>query len=235
MIADDRHVIIGSANINDRSMMGSRDSELAFVIKDEKPITVRMNNQQFPHASKFAHTLRLRLFHEHLGIPFPHDLRDVHDPQMDPTSKDFASEPHLLDPVSNECWSLWMDRLDINTKVLRYVFHCIPDDTVKTWKDYKEFLKTRGGEHEEKIEQHMHELAKEQGVPLTLSLPDVDRTRISEHTTESDEIQTKEEEKLAIEILEENVKGHAVRFPVHFLEEEDLSSLFRGLHKLAPR
>jgi phospholipase D1/2 len=35
MIVDDRHVIIGSANINDRSMNGTRDSELAVYIKDQ--------------------------------------------------------------------------------------------------------------------------------------------------------------------------------------------------------
>ena len=29
MIVDDKRTIIGSANINDRSMLGSRDSELA--------------------------------------------------------------------------------------------------------------------------------------------------------------------------------------------------------------
>ena len=36
MIVDDRFVIIGSANINDRSLLGNRDSELAvkfFIIK----------------------------------------------------------------------------------------------------------------------------------------------------------------------------------------------------------
>lgn len=34
MIVDDRKVIIGSANINDRSMLGTRDSELAVLIED---------------------------------------------------------------------------------------------------------------------------------------------------------------------------------------------------------
>lgn len=29
MIVDDKYVIIGSANINDRSMKGNRDSEIA--------------------------------------------------------------------------------------------------------------------------------------------------------------------------------------------------------------
>ncbi len=31
MIVDDRYMIIGSANINDRSLLGSRDSELAMI------------------------------------------------------------------------------------------------------------------------------------------------------------------------------------------------------------
>ena len=35
MIVDDKIALIGSANINDRSMMGSRDSELAIVIEDQ--------------------------------------------------------------------------------------------------------------------------------------------------------------------------------------------------------
>lgn len=34
MIVDDKYVIIGSANINDRSMEGDGDSEIACVIKD---------------------------------------------------------------------------------------------------------------------------------------------------------------------------------------------------------
>ncbi len=29
MIVDDKHAIIGSANINDRSLLGDRDSEIA--------------------------------------------------------------------------------------------------------------------------------------------------------------------------------------------------------------
>lgn len=34
MIVDDKHMIIGSANINDRSLLGERDSELAMIIND---------------------------------------------------------------------------------------------------------------------------------------------------------------------------------------------------------
>jgi len=34
IIIDDRIAVIGSANINDRSLMGDRDSELAIVLED---------------------------------------------------------------------------------------------------------------------------------------------------------------------------------------------------------
>jgi len=33
MLVDDRVVVIGSANLNDRSMMGDRDSEIGIVIE----------------------------------------------------------------------------------------------------------------------------------------------------------------------------------------------------------
>ena len=32
MIVDDKHIIIGSANINDRSFLGSRDHEIGSLI-----------------------------------------------------------------------------------------------------------------------------------------------------------------------------------------------------------
>lgn len=34
MIVDDKRMIVGSANINDRSLLGTRDSELALLIED---------------------------------------------------------------------------------------------------------------------------------------------------------------------------------------------------------
>ena len=35
MIVDDQKVIIGSANINDRSLLGDRDSEIAIIVQDQ--------------------------------------------------------------------------------------------------------------------------------------------------------------------------------------------------------
>lgn len=36
MIVDDKRCIIGSANINDRSLLGTRDSELACIIEENQ-------------------------------------------------------------------------------------------------------------------------------------------------------------------------------------------------------
>lgn len=44
MIVDDRQVIIGSANINDRSMRGSRDSELCLFVEGKALIRMMAGN-----------------------------------------------------------------------------------------------------------------------------------------------------------------------------------------------
>ncbi|KAF8947011.1 hypothetical protein BGZ47_010541 [Haplosporangium gracile] len=67
MIVDDRIVICGSANINDRSQVGFRDSEIAIIIEDTDMIPSRMNGEPY-QAGKLAHTLRTDLFKEHLGL-----------------------------------------------------------------------------------------------------------------------------------------------------------------------
>ncbi|KAG9009262.1 Phospholipase D1 [Tulasnella sp. JGI-2019a] len=67
MIVDDRLAIIGSANINERSMRGDRDSELACVIRDTDMIDGRMGGQPFK-VGRFAHSMRVRLMREHVGV-----------------------------------------------------------------------------------------------------------------------------------------------------------------------
>ena len=67
MVVDDRSVIIGSANINERSMLGSRDSEVAAVVTDTRMIPSFMGGEPYD-VGEFAHTLRKRLMREHLGV-----------------------------------------------------------------------------------------------------------------------------------------------------------------------
>jgi len=78
MIVDDRLVIIGSANLNNRSMFGDRDSEMAMIITGGDRIATRMAGKPWT-ATVFAHTLRRNLWEEHVGITHtcPHYARDA--------------------------------------------------------------------------------------------------------------------------------------------------------------
>lgn len=67
MIVDDIVAIIGSANINERSMRGTRDSEVASIIRDTELIDSQMGGKKVK-VGKFPHTLRMRLMREHVGI-----------------------------------------------------------------------------------------------------------------------------------------------------------------------
>lgn len=69
MIIDDSKLIMGSANINDRSLLGNRDSEIAVFIEGPR-------NKQVTTAGVTSvimvndtiHDFRKRLFEEHFGV-----------------------------------------------------------------------------------------------------------------------------------------------------------------------
>lgn len=67
MIVDDRIVLCGSANINERSQLGDRDSELLAVVRDTDMIDGTMAGKPFK-VGRYAHTLRMRLMREHAGV-----------------------------------------------------------------------------------------------------------------------------------------------------------------------
>ncbi|KAI9798837.1 MAG: hypothetical protein M1825_004960 [Sarcosagium campestre] len=67
MVVDDRIAIIGSANINERSMLGVRDSECAAIVRDTDMLWSTMNGEPYL-VGRFPHTLRVRLMREHLGL-----------------------------------------------------------------------------------------------------------------------------------------------------------------------
>ena len=61
MIVDDRKFIIGSANINDRSMLGTRDSEIAIVWEDLKIAQSMMSGKRFI-VGETPHNFRVDIF-----------------------------------------------------------------------------------------------------------------------------------------------------------------------------
>lgn len=121
MIIDDEKVLIGSANINDRSMLGSRDSEVGVVIEDTEKTITEMNGKIF-RASKFAYTLRLRIWGEILGI-----------------SNDNINM--LDDPLSDDLYYFMISRAKSNTSIYKEIFNVIPDDDVKDFNDIETLKK----------------------------------------------------------------------------------------------
>ncbi|KKY21562.1 putative phospholipase d1 [Phaeomoniella chlamydospora] len=87
MVVDDRVAIIGSANINERSMLGSRDSECAAIVRDTDMIWSRMDGKKYL-VGRFPHTLRMRLMREHLGL----DVDEIM--EQTPPSKEPALDTH---------------------------------------------------------------------------------------------------------------------------------------------
>jgi phospholipase D1/2 len=74
LLVDDRVALIGSANINERSQLGNRDSEVAAVVRDTDTVDTTMNGEPYK-AGNFCHTLRMRLMREHLGVDV--DILDI--------------------------------------------------------------------------------------------------------------------------------------------------------------
>ncbi|CAF4238897.1 unnamed protein product, partial [Adineta steineri] len=83
MIIDDRMAICGSANINDRSLRGHRDSEVGMIINDRDEEDGVFNGQRV-RVGKFCASWRKRLFSMLLGIQFenPQNI-DLSDPVSD--------------------------------------------------------------------------------------------------------------------------------------------------------
>lgn len=111
MIVDDRAVIIGSANINERSMRGVRDSEVAAVVRDTETIDTHMNGEPYK-VGRFPHTLRLRLMREHLGISV--DTLDLVERQFDKIQK-FARTENGLEATTSHFNNL--DNLQLSAAV----------------------------------------------------------------------------------------------------------------------
>ncbi|KAF2475536.1 phospholipase D [Lindgomyces ingoldianus] len=92
MIVDDRVAIIGSANINERSMLGSRDSEVAAIVRDTEMLDSYMGGEPYK-VGRFPHTLRMRLMREHLGVDVDGIMEDEwQSQQSDVDSQNFHTE-----------------------------------------------------------------------------------------------------------------------------------------------
>ncbi|KAK9366044.1 hypothetical protein V1509DRAFT_631086 [Lipomyces kononenkoae] len=112
MIVDDRVALIGSANINERSMRGSRDSEVAAFVRDTDQIESTMGGQPYM-VGRFPHTLRVRLMREHLGIDVD-SLEQLQRQVASPVHGD--PEPISLDRTRQNIWTTVEKLRDIGSR-----------------------------------------------------------------------------------------------------------------------
>ncbi|XP_030431900.1 phospholipase D1 isoform X1 [Gopherus evgoodei] len=121
LIADDNTVIIGSANINDRSMLGKRDSEMAIIVQDTETVPSVMDGKDYK-AGRFAQSLRLRCFRVVLGC-----------------STDLSAD--LQDPVSDRFFKeVWVATAARNATIFDKVFRCLPSDEVTNLAQLRDFI-----------------------------------------------------------------------------------------------
>lgn len=121
LIADDNTVIIGSANINDRSMLGKRDSEMAVIVQDTETVPSVMDGKEY-QAGRFARDLRLECFRLVLGY--------LSDPSED-----------LQDPVSDKFFKeIWVSTAARNATIYDKVFRCLPNDEVHNLIQLRDFI-----------------------------------------------------------------------------------------------
>ena len=113
MITDDSTAIIGSANVNDRSLLGNRDSEIAVVVRDSNKVSSRLGGQTVKVSASVL-DLRLRLFQEFSGCEDIESLRD---------------------PLSPQFAETWDEVAKRNTRFYRETFGCAPDDRVRRMSD----------------------------------------------------------------------------------------------------
>lgn len=149
MIVDDQKVIIGSANLNDRSLKGDGDSEIAVVIEDTDIIESQMDGKPY-QAARFAATLRRQLFKEHLGLIPPQNATPSDASQVTNAMTPVPSPPDdtthspedklVQDPLSEEFLSLWNGTAKNNTSILLDIFKTVPNNQVHNWTQYSDYV-----------------------------------------------------------------------------------------------
>jgi len=135
MIVDDCRAIIGSANINDRSLRGTRDSEVACVIELGSPQSRcegLMNAKPF-EVCRPVHELRVRMWADMVGVKI--NSAKPEDVEMLETLKDPFTGLNLL-----------MHRAELNTKAYLRVFPGMIPNTIYRIAEFKRALVSIGTE-----------------------------------------------------------------------------------------
>lgn len=133
MIVDDRSALVGSANINDRSLLGDHDTEIAVVCEMDtinEPSDVMTSTMAAApyNVSRYAHQLRLKLWNEHLGLP--------------------ANDTRAVDVMDDRVWKgIWMSTATTNTDIYTHVWPRMPSNFYGTFAEQRAAPRSSVDEH----------------------------------------------------------------------------------------
>lgn len=117
MIVDDEYVIVGSANINQRSLAGTRDTEIA--MGAYQPHHAWSTNNRHPHGQVYGY--RMSLWAEHLGM--------VDDRFKDPSSLDCV---RFVNQIAEENWQRYTaeEMTTLKGHILKYPINVEADGSI---------------------------------------------------------------------------------------------------------
>ena len=199
MIVDDRYVLVGSANINERSLLGDRDSELAVMIADTDGgyQNIDGSGPTSPYR-KFARDLRIDIWKKLLG-----------DAANDEKFRDFFNMP-----ANAKGWQLIRELALENTAIYEDVFDFIP-------RNYSSIIDKNEG-YEDKLDESPAHLwpvykaksssTKEAAENMPFS---VDFWRMYKTNLKFREELHRKKQSL------ENIKGYITLLPIHWTEGEN--------------
>ena len=125
MIVDDDYIIIGSANINQRSMAGSRDTEIAVGLYQPAHT---VDEEGVPTGE--VRSFRMALWAEHMG--------NISEEMNDPASLECAQ---LVRKIGDDTWQSYIsdDVISLNSHLLSYPLQIEEDGSVDAIEGYENF------------------------------------------------------------------------------------------------
>lgn len=118
LIVDDRVAIVGSANVNDRSMAGDRDSEIAAIIHGNTKKMVKLDGQFEAEVSELVHNFRVKIWRKLFALDISHDT-------IKPASK---LSTILTQPAAPDTVTKIKERAKINLDNYTAAFPFIPQN-----------------------------------------------------------------------------------------------------------
>lgn len=120
LIADDNVAVLGSANINDRSMLGMRDSELAVIVAGGPQVTVKLDGMRTSRVSARVHEFRKSLWRNIFGENAGGSVQPA---------RDLLTPAVLEQPAASGTTTAIKKIADNNAKAYEAAFSFIPRST----------------------------------------------------------------------------------------------------------